>query len=93
MTAFRKEPSGTTITMRLSVAAKRRLEQAAAVQGRSVSALVLEAADARAADILLDRTVFKLSDEAMDAFLEMLDNPPPPNEKLRAAFAKKPIWQ
>ena len=36
----------------------------------------------------LEEEVITLSDEERDAFLALLDNPPPPNKALRRAWAK-----
>lgn len=93
MGAARKPLSDTTITMRVSRDAKRRLEQAAAIEGRSLTALVIDAANSRAIDVLLDRTVIDLSPEAAAAFGRALDDPPPPADALRRALNRKPVWE
>jgi uncharacterized protein (DUF1778 family) len=44
-------------------------------------------------DIDLDQTFFALDAEQFAAFMAILDQPPPPNEKLNALFAKKAPWE
>lgn len=43
-------------------------------------------------DINLDQTVFTLAPEHFDAFVAVLNAPPPPNAKLKALFAKQAPW-
>lgn len=52
----------------------------------------LEAAMRRAREVLLDQTTFPLSGPDYDAFVAALDNPPEPNDRLRAMVRREPPW-
>jgi uncharacterized protein (DUF1778 family) len=45
-----------------------------------------------ATEALLNQTVFRLSGAEWDAFVSALDNPPPPNAKLKALLARTAPW-
>lgn len=64
---------------------KRRFEQAAALQGRSLSEFLLNCAEETATRVLREFEVAELGDQARAAFLDALVNVPPPNAKLRRA--------
>ena len=64
------------LDLRLTPAAKRTLQAAAASARRSVSEFVLESALARADEALADRQVFKLNAAQWKAFVAALDGPP-----------------
>ena len=74
------------INVRLSESAKRRIEQAASVEGKTFSAFIVSSALENA-----ERTVRRYETVAMrreDArrFFDALADPPPPNDHLRAAL-------
>lgn len=69
------------------------LEQAATCAHKDKTALVVEAVADRAREILLDRTIFALPDASYEAFVTALDNPPEPNECLKALARRKPVWE
>ena len=54
---------------------------------------VVDAMHEKAAQVLHDQTLFKLSVDDYKAFLQVLDNPPEPTECLKALARKKPIWE
>lgn len=54
---------------------------------------MLESARLQAVDVLLDQRFFQLDDEQYDVFMRVLDNPPPPNQKLKQLLAKKAPWE
>jgi uncharacterized protein (DUF1778 family) len=67
---------------------KRLIERAAALEGRSVTDFLVRSA-LRAAEATLEQhTTIGVTARDMDALLTALDNPPPPNERLRAAMAR-----
>jgi uncharacterized protein (DUF1778 family) len=75
------------MAVRLSPDAKLMLEQAAAIEGRSLTDFVISAA-LDAANATIDRTQrIRLSAESSRVFLEALANPPEPNETLLEAAA------
>lgn len=63
------------LDLRLSAAAKRRLEAAASVASRSLSAFVLESARSHADQTLADRHTFVLSKTKWSEFQRALDAP------------------
>jgi len=63
------------LDLRLSSAAKRRLEAAASVSSRSLSAFVLESALSQADHTLADRHTFVLSKAKWSEFQRALDAP------------------
>ena len=74
------------INLRLSEAAKRRIERAASAEGKTVSAFIVASA-LETADKAIDRheTLALAREDAM-RFFEALAAPPPPNDRLRAAL-------
>ena len=54
---------------------------------------MLDSARHSAQDVLLDRRLFALDSDAYDAFLAVLDAPPPPSDRLRALMAAKAPWE
>ena len=74
------------LQIRVGPNSKRRLEAAAAASHLSVSAFVLQAAETRADEIMIDRQVIALTPEAARAFAEALQKPAKVNRRLAAAF-------
>lgn len=68
------------------------IERAAQVRGKTRTDFVLDAARAAAEDALLDQTIIKLTPEAYEAFLERLDAPAQPNERLLKTLRSKAPW-
>jgi uncharacterized protein (DUF1778 family) len=83
----------TTMTMRVPAQTRDLIDTAAATLGKSRTEFVLESARLHAVDVLLDQRVFNLDEEASEAFVRMLDNPPAPNEALRKLMATKSPWE
>ena len=74
------------INLRLSGTAKQRIERAASVEGKTVSAFIVASA-LEYADKTIDRhETMSLAREDAIRFFHALDNPPPPNDRLRAAL-------
>lgn len=53
----------------------------------------LDAGRRAAQEALLDRTLFNVSPEDYARFVERLDAPPAPNEKLRRMMTTKAPWE
>ena len=87
----------TTRDQAINIRANRRqrdlIDQAAQVLGKSRSDFMLEVACREAEDVLLDRTFFRLDPDAFVRFNELLDNPPPPTDELRALLLSKAPWE
>jgi uncharacterized protein (DUF1778 family) len=80
------------VTLRMTLEAKRTLQEAAAVGNKSLSEFVLDSALSAAEEFLPDRRVFYLDQEDWDAFMAARDAPPKDNRRLRNLFARKPAW-
>ena len=74
------------INLRLSGSAKQRIERAASVEGKTVSAFIVACA-LEHAERTIDRhdTLVLTSEDAM-RFFHALDNPPAPSDRLQAAL-------
>jgi uncharacterized protein (DUF1778 family) len=68
------------------------IDRAAQLAGKNRTDFVLDAARRAAEDALLDRTVFSVSPKAYAEFLERLDAPPQPNERLRRTMKAPAPW-
>lgn len=79
---------GDRVAVRLSAENKTVLERAAAAAGTSLSDFVVSSSLAAAQRTLEEAGRMRLSAADRDAFLAALDNPPAPNEALRAAAAR-----
>src|SRR5205814_2169637 len=82
------------LDLRLTPEAKRTLQEAATVAGRSVSQFVLESAMLQAEETLADRTRFVLNAAQWEAFLAVLDAPPRDLARLKRLFqglARHPV--
>ena len=73
------------INLRLDSNAKRKLEKAASVSGRSVSRFVIESALESAEETIRAEETMTLSARDTDLFFDAILNPPRPNAKLRRA--------
>ena len=74
------------INLRLSETAKRRIEQAASVEGKTVSAFIVSSALENAEKTVRRHETIALAREDATRFFEALSDPPPPNDLLRAAL-------
>ena len=74
------------INLRLSGAAKRRIERAASVDGKTVSAYILSCVLENAEKTIDKYQTMALAREDAIRFFHALDNPPPPNDRLQAAL-------
>ena len=76
------------IAFRLTDELAGRLERAVAISGRSQSDLITEAIAEKASEIEREQYYLELSDRDMDALLEAIANPPPPNEAMLRSIAR-----
>lgn len=80
------------LDLRMTPAAKRTLQRAAAMTNKTVTEFLLDSGLNAALDALADRRVFQLDDKRWNAFMAALDNPPKDNPGLRRLLAHKPAW-
>lgn len=73
--------------IRLDSVSKQKLERAAAYAHKSLSEFVLKQALNAADDVIHEHETLTLNADDWDAFMDVLENPPKPNAKLRQAFA------
>ena len=74
------------INLRLSQTAKRRIEQAASAEGKTVSAFILSSALETAEKTIDRHETLALARRDALRFFDALADPPPPNDRLRAAL-------
>lgn len=92
-TVLERPRADATMTMRVPAQTRDLIDSAAATVGKSRTEFVLESARQHAIDVLLDQRVFNLDEAASEAFARALDNPPAPNDALRALMADKAPWE
>ena len=78
------------INLRASPEAKAMIERAAALMGTSVSAFMLQHAYEAARRVIADNDTLLLSQQGFEAFVEQLENPPPPSDDLRQLMGRFP---
>jgi len=81
------------INLRASRRQRDLIDQAAHALSKSRSEFILETVCREAEDVLLDRTFFRLDDEAFAQFSAMLDAPPAPSDELRELLQSKAPWE
>jgi uncharacterized protein (DUF1778 family) len=81
------------VDIRITPAAKRTLQQAAAASNKTVSEFILDSSLSAAFDTLADRRVFQLDEAQWTAFMKALDTPPKDNPRLRRLLATKAPWE
>jgi uncharacterized protein (DUF1778 family) len=89
-----KKASKTTpmLSFRMDVSTRDLVDRAASAVGQNRTDFMVTTLREKAVEVLLNQRLFSLNDEAWTAFTESLDNPPPPNAKLKALLAREPIW-
>ena len=74
------------INLRLSDTAKRQIEHAASVEGKTVSAFIVSCALESAERTIRKQETLALAREDAMRFFDALVDPPPPNDRLSAAL-------
>lgn len=82
-------PDSARINLRTSPEAKRMIERAATLMGTTVSAFMLQHAYDAARRVVTDNDTLRLSQEAFEAFIDVCENPPEPNDALRKLMARR----
>lgn len=80
------------INIRVKPAERALIDQAAAAQGKSRSDFMLEASRRAAEEALLDRTLLRVNSATYARFVELLDAPPRPSERLRSLMQTRAPW-
>lgn len=88
-----KERRSVTINIRASAYVRDLIDRAASLIGKTRSDFILETARGRAEDVLLDQTLFALDPQRYEEFMKLLDEPPPPTERLRSLLSENAPWE
>lgn len=80
------------LNMRIKPQTRNLIDRAAELLGKTRTDFMLEASERRAEEVLLDRTVFRVSPEVYAEYLARLDEPVGANEKLRQTMATHAPW-
>lgn len=89
----RTERRGVTINLRATETWRALIDRAASLTEKTRTDFIIEATRRQAEDVLLDQRFFELDEERYRAFMQVLDNPPAPNEALIRLMNKKAPWQ
>ena len=87
MTAIRD-----TLNMRIKPEDRSLFDWAAKAQGKTRTEFILEAARKAAEDALLDRSLVRVDPDAYAAFLDRLDKPLEPSDRLKQTMRSKVPW-
>lgn len=87
-----REQGRHSISLRIDPAVRQLIDEAAALQGKTRTEFMIECARRQAIDVLLDQQFFELEDAQYQAFVDVLDAPPAPNDRLKALMQRKPAW-
>lgn len=87
------KPRRDILNLRITPDARNLIDQAAASIGKTRTDFILEAARRAAEEALLDRALIAVSPEAYAAFLQRLDAPARPAERLRQTLQTPLPWE
>lgn len=82
-----------SINLRIEASTRQLIDDAAEILGKTRTEFMIESARRQAIDVLLDQRLFALDAQRYDAFMDALDNPPPPGPKLRSLLRRLPAWR
>lgn len=85
-------PARDTLNIRIKREERDLIDRAAQTRGKNRTDFILDAARQAAQEALLDRTSFSVGHDARAKFLELLDRPAQPNEKLRHTMQRPAPW-
>ncbi|MBB6309418.1 DUF1778 domain-containing protein [Xanthobacter tagetidis] len=86
-------PARDALNMRIRPDDRSLIDWAAKAQGKSRTDFILEAARRAAVDVLLDRALVQVGDQAYADFLARLDAPPAPSDQLKRTMRTKAQWE
>jgi uncharacterized protein (DUF1778 family) len=87
-----KQPKRETLNIRIKPEERGLIDRAAKARGKNRTEFVLEAARIAAEEAILDQAIISVTPEAYQAFLDQLDQPPKPNERLRKTMQTPAPW-
>ncbi len=86
MTKSKQKSSFARLEARVDPAAKALWQQAAALEGRTLTDFIITSLQESAAKVIQRHQLMELNREDSEAFVEAILNPPEPNDALVAAF-------
>jgi uncharacterized protein (DUF1778 family) len=86
------QPKRETLNIRIKPEERGLIDRAAKARGKNRTEFVLEAARIAAEEAILDQAILSVTPEAYQAFLDQLDLPPKPNERLRKTMQAPAPW-
>tara|TARA_R110001583_G_scaffold180533_1_gene337624 strand:- start:1309 stop:1599 length:291 start_codon:yes stop_codon:yes gene_type:complete len=86
------QPKRETLNIRIKPEERGLIDRAAKARGKNRTEFVLEAARIAAEEAILDQAIISVTPEAYQAFLDQLDLPPKPNERLRKTMQTPAPW-
>tara|TARA_R100000935_G_C2825607_1_gene162119 strand:- start:219 stop:509 length:291 start_codon:yes stop_codon:yes gene_type:complete len=86
------QPKRETLNIRIKPEERGLIDRAAKARGKNRTEFVLEAARIAAEEAIMDQAVISVTPEAYQAFLEQLDLPPKPSERLRKTLQTPAPW-
>lgn len=81
------------VDLRMTPAAKRTLQRAAAISNKTLTEFLLDTGLNAAFDTLADRRVFQLDEKHWTKFMRELARPPGKNPRLRKLLTRRPAWK
>jgi len=81
------------LNIRIPSETRQLIDRAAESKGQTRTEFMLNASRSAAEETLLDSALFQVSPEAFQAFLERLDAPPAPSERLIRLMNRTPAWE
>jgi uncharacterized protein (DUF1778 family) len=90
--AAKKQSASSVINLRADAATRALIDRAASALGQTRTEFMLATARSRATEVLLNQRLFVLNHSDWASLVSALDAPVPPNPKLKALLARKPIW-
>ena len=81
------------MSLRMDEETRSLIDRAAKARGQNRTEFMLSSARQIATEVLLDQTLFVLNGSDWDGFVDALDNPPPPNAKLKELLARRAPWE
>jgi len=89
----RSERRSVTINLRATETWRALVDHAASLTEKTRTDFIIDATRRQAEDVLLDQRFFVLDEERYRSFLNILDEPPMPNEELKKLMSRKAPWQ
>jgi uncharacterized protein (DUF1778 family) len=88
------EPATTreTVNLRVPPSTRGLIDRAATLTGKTRTQFMLDASRRAAEEAVLDQALLRAEPDAYAAFVERLDRPAAPNERLRRTMQTPPPW-